>query len=79
MEEVAAELSLCIDDPKLVSVPLLVLANKQDLETALKPSDICDKLGLWAIRERPFQIQACSALNNTGVKEGFDWVVSKLK
>ncbi|CAL6053921.1 ADP-ribosylation_factor like protein 2a [Hexamita inflata] len=78
LEEVAAELSLCIDDPKLAGVPLLVLANKQDLETSLKPSDICDKLGLWAIRDHPFQIQGCSAINKEGLQEGFDWVVKKL-
>ena len=54
MDEVAAELSLCLDNPKLAGVPLLVLANKQDLDTALKQSEICDKLGLWAIRDHPF-------------------------
>ena len=54
MEEVAAELSICIDDPKLTGIPLLVMANKQDLETSMKPSDICDKLGLWSIKDHPF-------------------------
>ncbi|KAH0573131.1 ADP-ribosylation factor like protein 2a [Spironucleus salmonicida] len=77
LEEVAVELSICCEDAKLAGVPLLVFANKQDLGSALKPSEICDKLGLWAIRDHPWQIQGCSGVSGEGVEDGFRWICEK--
>ena len=54
IDEVAIELSICCEDPRMAGVPVLVFANKQDLPSAVKPSEICDKLGLWAIRDHPW-------------------------
>lgn len=39
-------------------VPVLVLANKQDLLNALPADDIAEALNLFLIRDRPWQIQA---------------------
>jgi ADP-ribosylation factor-like protein 3 len=52
----------------LHGVPLLVFANKQDLLNAAKASDITDGLSLHQIRDRPWQIQGCSAYTKEGVK-----------
>ena len=79
LDEVALELSLCLDNAKLAGVPLLVLANKQDLESALPASDICEKLGLFAVRNHAFQIQGCSALTKKGLDDGFQWLVKRLR
>ena len=57
-----------MDDEKLSGVPLLVLANKQDLFSAAKASDIADGLQLAQLRGRTWQIQACSAKKNEGVE-----------
>ena len=57
-----------MDDDKLSGVPLLVLANKQDLFSAAKASDIADGLQLAQLRGRTWQIQACSAKKNEGVE-----------
>jgi signal recognition particle receptor subunit beta len=38
-------------------VPVLVLANKQDLLAALSADDIAESLNLFLIRDRPWQIQ----------------------
>lgn len=38
-------------------VPVLVLANKQDLLNALSADDIAEALNLFLIRDRPWQIQ----------------------
>lgn len=43
-------------------------ANKQDLFNASTASEIAEGLGLPAIRDRPWQIQACSALTGEGLK-----------
>jgi ADP-ribosylation factor-like protein 3 len=42
-------------------VPVLVLANKQDLLTALSADDIAEALNLFLIRDRPWQIQVSSS------------------
>ena len=62
------ELSELLDEEKLLGVPVLILANKQDLMTAAKASDIAEGLNLHSIRNRQWQIQPCSAVSKEGVK-----------
>ena len=57
-----------LEEEKLMGVPVLVYANKQDLLSAASASDIVNGLGLHSIRDRRWQIQACSALTGEGVK-----------
>jgi ADP-ribosylation factor-like protein 3 len=57
-----------LEEDKLEGVPVLVYANKQDLVTAAKASDIAEGLQLLSIRDRPWQIQPCSAVTGEGVK-----------
>lgn len=60
-------------------VPLLVFANKQDLVGAYAADDIAEKLDLTAIRDRPWQIQACSAKDGSGLKEGMEWLMKQVR
>lgn len=55
-------------EEKLAGVPLLVFANKQDLFNAAPASELADGLNLPAIRDRSWQIQACSALTGEALK-----------
>ncbi|CAF0932350.1 unnamed protein product [Rotaria sordida] len=73
-DETNQELSELLEEEKLHDVPLLVFANKQDLLNAAKASDITDGLSLHQIRDRPWQIQGCSAYTKEGVKEGLEWI-----
>ena len=66
-------------EQRLAAVPVLVLANKQDLANALKASDISDKLNLSDIRDRKWQIQGCSAKTGDGLHEGMEWAVKCLQ
>lgn len=68
MEETGDELAELLLDDKLKQVPLLVFANKQDIAGALKASEIAECLKLVKLKDRTWQIQACSALEGTGVK-----------
>lgn len=52
----------------MTGVPLLVYANKQDLLHAASASEIATGLGLHTIKDRPWQIQACSATAGEGIK-----------
>lgn len=57
-----------LDEDKLINVPLLIFANKQDLMNAAPPSEIAEGLQLHTVRDRQWQIQACSAVTMEGVK-----------
>ena len=46
----------------------MIFANKQDLMNAARASEITDGLSLHQIRDRPWQIQGCSAHTKEGVK-----------
>ena len=71
LEEVTVELTrLLTEEDKLAGVPLLVFANKQDLLSSLPAADISVGLNLTAIKDRAWQIQACSAKTGEGLAEG---------
>jgi len=78
-EETGEELNELLLEEKLVGVPVLIYANKQDLMNAESASGIAEGLNLHTIRDRKWQIQPCSATNNEGVKDGLDWVMKNSK
>lgn len=50
-----------------------------DLSSALTPDSVAEALELHSIRDRPWQIQGCSALKNEGLKDGISWLVNQIK
>lgn len=75
LDETNVELSELFAEDKLLGVPVLVYANKQDLLHSASPAEIADNLGLSQIRDRTWQIQGCSAMSGEGIKDGMDWVM----
>ena len=61
-------------DEELRGVPLLVMANKQDLPDALETEHVADKLGLDTVTDRKWHIQPTCAMNGDGICEGLDWM-----
>ncbi len=59
-----------MSEDKLQKVPILVFANKQDLEFSLKPDEIIDAMDLNTLQNRYWSIYPCSAITGEGVKEG---------
>jgi len=78
-EEAGNELSALFDEDKLAGVPALVFANKQDLLSAGSASEIAESLNLDSVRDRAWQIQACSAKTGEGLQEGMEWVVKVIQ
>ncbi len=78
MEETGVELDQLLDEEKLENVPVLILANKQDLISAHSPEEVSDGLNLSSISDRPWNIQPCSAKSGEGLKEGMEWIMSFL-
>ncbi|XP_051912368.1 ADP-ribosylation factor-like protein 1 [Hippocampus zosterae] len=62
------ELHLMLAEAELHARPLLVLANKQDLEGAVSEADISQYMGLPHIKDREWAIFPCSASTGEGLK-----------
>lgn len=73
------ELMAMLDEDELRDAILLVFANKQDQPEALGKETICERLGLTELRNRQWSIQETSAVQNKGLSEGFDWLVTCIK
>ena len=62
-------------------VPLLIFANKHDKCPALSAREIADSFGLEEQLHRHihrWHIQECSAMNNEGIQEGWDWLIKNI-
>jgi len=60
-------------------IPILVFANKMDLEAAMGSEEVCSLLELDSITNRPWSIQACNAKAGEGVQEGMEWLSKVIK
>ena len=78
LEESGDELVQLLEEDKMNGVPLLVLANKQDLINATPATEIAENLNLYTIRDRPWQIQPCSAKNGDGLEDGMGLLVKQV-
>jgi len=68
-----------INNPHLVKVPALILANKQDLPGAIQAPMLIQLLNLHLdMRDRTFAVFDCSALTGIGVVQAFTWLVNQL-
>lgn len=72
------ELKKMIAEDELRNATVLVFANKQDLPNAMPVADLTHELGLPAMKNRKWFVQACCATNGTGLYEGLDWLTENL-
>ncbi len=79
VDEAGAELVELVKDEKLAGVPTLILANKQDLFTAMSVEAIIKKLNLNYIKDRTWRIAACSAKTGKGLQEAMTWLISTVE
>ncbi|PNY03988.1 ADP-ribosylation factor-like protein [Trifolium pratense] len=68
-----------INDPFMLNSVILVFANKQDLRGAMTPTEVCEGLGLFDLKNRKWHILGTCALKGDGLYEGLDWLSSTLK
>ena len=62
-----------LGEEELKGVPVLVLANKQDLGSAMDEQEIAEGLGLTEITNRQWSMFKISAMQGTGLNEAFEW------
>ncbi|KAL8272959.1 hypothetical protein Esti_003127 [Eimeria stiedai] len=71
------ELHRLLKEERLAGVPILILANKQDVPSALSPDEIRQELELEAMSSsRHWAVLPCSAKAGSGLLEGMQWIVS---
>lgn len=75
LEECKKELDELMNEEKLLKIPVLIFANKQDIATALDADEVMENLKLEEIKDREWTIQACSAMTKEGLSEGMEWVI----
>eukprot|EP01116_Phalansterium_solitarium_P003191 TRINITY_DN1387_c0_g1_i1.p1 TRINITY_DN1387_c0_g1~~TRINITY_DN1387_c0_g1_i1.p1 ORF type:complete len:232 (+),score=23.91 TRINITY_DN1387_c0_g1_i1:220-915(+) len=75
MPEAMDELRRLVEEPMLRDVPVLIIANKQDLPGAMSISEITDRLVLRdTLAGRRWYIQAACATAGDGLYDGLDWL-----
>ena len=77
--EAQNELDWILESDEMTGVPLVILANKQDLPQAASPADLSVKLGLDKVRNRKWHIQGTSAISGEGVYEAMQQLSSSVK
>merc|ERR1712003_287064 len=74
--ESTEELLQLLQEDKLANIPVLIFANKQDLQSAVKQDHIVDELKLDQIPAgRNWTVQACSAMSGEGLDAGLQWLI----
>ncbi|KAI4825600.1 ADP-ribosylation factor 4-like [Gymnodraco acuticeps] len=76
--ESSEELQKMLTEDELKDAVLLVFANKQDLPNALPVSELTEKLGLQALRNKNWHIQSTCATQGSGLYEGLNWLSEAL-
>ena len=68
------------DNPQLEGVPVLIMANKQDLPGSIDAPLLVQLLDLHnQFLDRTFSVFDCSILYGGGIMESFDWLVNQLE
>ena len=72
------ELMGILQEPEMKDAALLVYANKQDLQGAIKPSELASKLDLPSVKDRQWFVQSACATSGDGLHEGMIWLADVL-
>lgn len=71
------ELHLLLEDRELNGIPILILANKIDVEPHLTEPEIIQGLNLDYIMDNPWVIISISALRGTNIERVVEWLIAR--
>ena len=74
-EDAAKELDKLAHEKNMLDCKILILANKQDLNTASPPGEIVQRLRLGELKGRDWKVQGSSYITHEGINEGLDWLI----
>ncbi|GLC39908.1 hypothetical protein PLESTB_000673500 [Pleodorina starrii] len=78
-DESRAALDRMLEHRELSGAPLLIMANKQDLEGAASSQDVGQAFGIERVEGRQFKVLPVSAYTGQGLKEGVEWLVETIR
>lgn len=78
-EESKSALEKVLQHEDLQGAPLLILANKQDLQEAVSIDELARYLDLKKLDERLYTYQAVSGFDGLGIKESVNWLVDAME
>ncbi|XP_067939262.1 uncharacterized protein [Watersipora subatra] len=78
-EEAHYELTKVLEAEEMAGVPVIILANKQDLPNAASCSEIAEALKLSKLTFRKWHVQATCATNGEGLYESMDILAAYTK
>ena len=73
------ELHKLLDDGSIGSTPMLVLANKIDLQPHVGEAELIDRLQLNYVMETPWMVLPISALKCTNIEQVVEWLTAQGK
>ena len=77
--ESSEELKEMLKEDQLRNLPVLILANKQDLPGAANCTEITQAFEMHKMADRDWYIQATCAPTGDGLIEGLQWVANTIK
>ncbi|RUS80708.1 hypothetical protein EGW08_011531 [Elysia chlorotica] len=79
LEEAKSELFGILQSADMARVPVVVVANKQDLPGALSTAEVAHGLGMREMRNRKWHVQGACAVNGDGVFESMQEMARLVK
>ncbi|KPP63906.1 ADP-ribosylation factor-like protein 11-like [Scleropages formosus] len=79
MREAKKALRTILGDDNAKGIPLMVLANKQDLPNVMTIYEVARELDLARYSDRHWEIQACSARSNLGLQQVLSSIAKLIK
>lgn len=78
LEESKALLGTILSDPRVKGLPLLLFANKQDLDDALYVDEVESQFEA-VLGSHHYHIQASSSRDSASLHAGLDWLIEEVK
>ena len=80
LQELKKELMRVISDKELANCLLIVVANKQDVPTAIRPKELIDRFELNKLSgEHTWSVIPTIAIDGTGLVEMLNWIANHSK
>ena len=76
IEDADEELRKMLAEEELAKCPVLIMANKQDIEGCLKPGDVEEKMGMKRYEGRTYHVEGTSVKTGMGIEESLNWLTS---
>ncbi|KAH0791459.1 ADP-ribosylation factor-like protein 8B [Histomonas meleagridis] len=78
VERSEVQLESLLNDQEIIDIPILVIANKEDLPESMKSHEIISRLRLQEVESRQVQLFCASAKKRTNVDPIISWMVDNL-